>query len=981
MNNRPGTGKWIGASALAAVAFMSAWQGSLAAAEPRDPSLPLVQVAPTDEKIVIDGKMDEAVWRDLPVLGPFVTLRGDGYPVAQTEARITRTATELVIFLRCHEPTMDKVQAVAAMGEEMKLFGDDHIEFFVQGGAREEDYYHFAANSKGIRIQFMTDTKKWDGAWQAAGGTFDGGWTLEIAVPFATLGRNPQKLDSLRLNICRDRPHAMELSAWSSPRGGQFRRLERFGTLRFVEYLPLQWSVQPPPLGKASTPVLKLTCQPFAAKDVANPLQHKPEYTATVQAFSELTPVAATEQKAAFELGLSRTLSLPFTPPTGRKPSVSVTLRDSSGGVVLSTTDFPVEIVDPRREWLRQINAALEELKSSPVSAQFADRLKTWRQEAAACNEQTNGEQLRQLAQALRSVRLAATLPDGGTAAAATFVLPPFTKTAYDLIPEHVGQPLACSVFRGETASMTPNIFAFRDLSDVTVVLDDLTSGSNKLAAANFDVRLVMNWWQSSEDHSVSNTPVLIPELLVKDDAIVTLDMAKQRNVFNFDPRVGPEDPALLRPFKIPAYHNRQICLTLRTPTTQAPGTYTGKVVIHADGKAVASAPLKVTVLPVTLEPTRGAFSAYDYVKLDESLKETDPRPDIRRVPRGYYERLLALVREYGFTALPVFQDGTVKWNGTAWEVDMPLVREALRLRRQYGLVGATDYFGFMWGFGVAGEAYQAFNETIVDYDAVKPGSPSDAFLAVCRQLKVVADEEGFSRFYVYAVDEPSYRKVMAQEIALCRLIQRCGLQATSAIELKGALEVREVLARPILSPETVVVGERKPIGGLTNNPVWYGHPLEEYKRERFSTGVLTWYGGLYGRCPWMLENPWDDFEGRGMGYIYSGRNAPIPTIQLAAFRDAVGDYTLLEMLERRVAACKDRKLDTMASKALAEAEKMVRYAPKKFRIGPLDVNTKLTVGDFVEFRAELQRLIVALDAAAGSTPWAFEPDAKKKTP
>jgi len=182
---------------------------------------------------------------------------------------------------------------------------------------------------------------------------------------------------------------------------------------------------------------------------------------------------------------------------------------------------------------------------------------------------------------------------------------------------------------------------------------------------------------------------------------------------------------------------------------------------------------------------------------------------------------------------------------------------------------------------------------------------------------------------------------------------------------LKGAVEARDVLARPILSDEDTVVGERKPIGGLTN-AVHYTHPLEDYVLERFKAGVMTWYGGLQGYCPWTMENVWDDFAYRSMGYIYSGRNAPIPTIQLAAYRDGVNDFTGLEMLARRVTACRGRKLDATAARALAEAEVLTHSASAKFRVSYMDASAKLTVTDFDEFHAELQRLIIALDAAAG---------------
>ena len=909
--------------------------------------------------------MNEAVWRDVPVLGPFVNLRGDGYPAAQTEARITRTSTDMIIFVRCYEPEMGKLRSAANDGDQ-KLFKDDHLELFVQG-AGGDDYFQFVVNSRGARTQLTNKDRAWGGLWTAAGATFEGGWSVEITIPFVTIDRDPESLSALKLNICRDRPHALELSSWSSSRGGQFKRISRFGEIQFVERLPLSWFVQPPAIDGDAAPVVELTCEPFAAKDVENPFLYQPEYTVTVQTFSETVPAAVVEQKAKFVLGEHRTLKLPFTPPSGRKPSVSVTLCDPSGEMILATTDFPIAVADPRREFLRQIKVSLEELKFKTVPAQFASQIEVWRKEAAKCNEQTDLEKIRMLAQALRSVRLATTLPDSD-AAAVTFVLPAFTKTTYEQIPEKTGQPLECSVFSGETASMSLNIFALRDLSDVTITVEDMISGAATLAASNLDVRLVVNWWQSSSDSFVSQTPVLVSELLVKDDSMVTPDGVKQRNVFNFDQRVGPFEPAVLKPFTIPAFHNRQLCLTLRTPEAQPAGVYTGRVVVCSSGLPVTTTTCTVTVLPVAWEPTHGKFSAYSYTQLDESLKETDPRPDTRRVPRGYYERYLKLAREYGFNALPVNEDGTAKWNGAGWDIDLSRVREALRLRKQYGLTGATDYYGFLWNFAPMGVVYRTKN--IEELKSPAPGTTPDGFVEVCRQLKNLTTEMGFREFYIYAMDEPTYHNKMAHEIALCQLIQKSGLPAVSAIMLEGALEAKDVLSRAILSPEAIVVGERTPIGGLTN-AVHYGHPVEDYVRERFIAGLMMWYGGLQGYCPWMMENRWDDFDAklpnnhRPLGYIYPGQNTPIPTIQLAGYRDGEADFTLLEMLARRVDACRGKKLDSVKQKAFAEADVLARSAPSKFRISYMDASAKLTITDFLEFRAELQRLIIALDPLA----------------
>lgn len=49
---------------VAGAIILSARQGCRADAEPCMPPLPLAQVAPANETIVLDGRMDEPTWRE-----------------------------------------------------------------------------------------------------------------------------------------------------------------------------------------------------------------------------------------------------------------------------------------------------------------------------------------------------------------------------------------------------------------------------------------------------------------------------------------------------------------------------------------------------------------------------------------------------------------------------------------------------------------------------------------------------------------------------------------------------------------------------------------------------------------------------------------------------------------------------------------------------------------------------------------------------
>ena len=70
-------------------------------------------------------------------------------------------------------------------------------------------------------------------AWERAAATADGAWSVEMAIPWSSLGMAaPKPGTALRANLCRQRAGAHELSAWS-PMAEGFLEHELFGTWTF----------------------------------------------------------------------------------------------------------------------------------------------------------------------------------------------------------------------------------------------------------------------------------------------------------------------------------------------------------------------------------------------------------------------------------------------------------------------------------------------------------------------------------------------------------------------------------------------------------------------------------------------------------------------------------------------------------------------------------------------------------------------------
>ena len=210
---------------------------------------------------VIDGRLDEAVWRTATVLGPFVdTNNGRGvsasHPVAAT-ARIGWDDEYLYLGF------------VVADGQPTTPFGRDEmdphlwgsasaVEVMLQPGNPDDnrDYYEIQIDTTGAVFDTHWDDymvplqgsgsgrvfghQEWtSSALRAATVDRSRSYTLEVALPWSALVKGrvaipPRAGDVWRLNLYSFRDGQSLALGWSPIRGqGNFHRSSRFGRVRF----------------------------------------------------------------------------------------------------------------------------------------------------------------------------------------------------------------------------------------------------------------------------------------------------------------------------------------------------------------------------------------------------------------------------------------------------------------------------------------------------------------------------------------------------------------------------------------------------------------------------------------------------------------------------------------------------------------------------------------------------------------------------
>lgn len=213
---------------------------------------------------VIDGKMDDPAWRDASCAKDFGLFKKAGSPTRKTEVYVCYDAENLYLFWKLFEAQMDKFKPGPPPDMKDVMGWEDAVELFLDPGRTRKEYCQLAASGLGAQWDYSSRKKEaFNPNWRAKGGQFDGGpgmpklpseggpvspksrlegrdeggWTLEMAVPFTELVQvgeflgTPQPGDCWGINFCRDQ-NLHEWSQWTTSMVS-FHEMENFGQAIF----------------------------------------------------------------------------------------------------------------------------------------------------------------------------------------------------------------------------------------------------------------------------------------------------------------------------------------------------------------------------------------------------------------------------------------------------------------------------------------------------------------------------------------------------------------------------------------------------------------------------------------------------------------------------------------------------------------------------------------------------------------------------
>ncbi len=180
---------------------------------------------------MIDGKLDDACWKQLPAMGRFVDGKSSP-PAVQTTVQMGYDDKNLYVAVRMEEPEMDKIKAGITQ-HDGGVWNDDDIEIYLAPTGKITPYMVFAFNSIGTTEESSMDAgaSAFNVPWQCKVNREANAWTAEVVIPFSSLGiEKPNPKTIWYGNICRGRAHAAENSTWSHVSSG-FHDTDGFGEL------------------------------------------------------------------------------------------------------------------------------------------------------------------------------------------------------------------------------------------------------------------------------------------------------------------------------------------------------------------------------------------------------------------------------------------------------------------------------------------------------------------------------------------------------------------------------------------------------------------------------------------------------------------------------------------------------------------------------------------------------------------------------
>lgn len=527
-------------------------------------------------------------------------------------------------------------------------------------------------------------------------------------------------------------------------------------------------------------------------------------------------------------------------------------------------------------------------------------------------------------------------------------------------IPGRIVESVAMTAAGNEYEAASFALQARAEMKDLCLDVSPFRSEDGRtLASITPDIRIVKCWYQ---DEAISTrlmppdgvyNPIdrggfrqLMPELLLYDDSLVSVDFGSRDNYVRGSFADGDRyinvsraegvvpgnelkdfpvtDAASLRPITFPAGQNRQFWITVHVPAGTPSGEYYSTVSLKSSAGEQGSFRISLTILPFSLPApfaVNSIFYRYPSPQFYGDKVWEQFRAEIRNllahgvdIPVLYTLFPLGSSRQ-GLveTAPPFAMKEVIPFDPTGEGADLALILRdleyKLKILREEGVSSENLFLdGLPVGHPEAAAALAILEERV-------------------RAVVDLARRYDFKEVYFYGIDE-ARRSVLERQRPAWEAVHRAGGRIFSSGSTEQLPVVGDLLdlSITILPPEKSVAQAWHDRGHLV---AAYGNPqggVEQPDTYRRNFGILLWQADFDGAMTYLYHNAtiqnskgvpadantiswassWNDFcpnpdQTKQHNMVYPTAVGVLDTIQWEGYREGLDDVRYLRVLEAEI--------------------------------------------------------------------------------
>ncbi|MGH9868918.1 MAG: DUF5916 domain-containing protein [Candidatus Polarisedimenticolia bacterium] len=175
--------------------------------------------------VKVDGLLDEPVWQEaLKLELPWEVSPADNVPAAvTTQALLLYDDGYLYAAFRSQDPDPSAIRA--RLSDRDRAFQDDFVGIVIDTFNDERRAFEFFVNPLGVQMDLVqddvngTEDESWDAIWDSAGRVTEGGYDVEMAIPYTSLRFQKGSSDQVwGLDIVRAHPRDLRRLLALQPR-------------------------------------------------------------------------------------------------------------------------------------------------------------------------------------------------------------------------------------------------------------------------------------------------------------------------------------------------------------------------------------------------------------------------------------------------------------------------------------------------------------------------------------------------------------------------------------------------------------------------------------------------------------------------------------------------------------------------------------------------------------------------------------------